>query len=462
MIVMDNTQSFYCDAKYQQGQNIMKEMIRIIPLLAICFLTFLTSTIKAEGGNSNNYLQSVITAIDYHTRNIYLFNYENDKLIIINPFYEIPGWSEALPLQHTVVIPEVNKIFITTDNTKLFPSFIGVLKVNNIDWDKRKAELELEDAIMLDTPDTPPLMAPVLPINNNQAIPNWLVGRGTQIHGPTLLPGSDLLYHTEFTSDRVRVLNYKTNQLIAGVDPIVIENYTEQTHGVNFNNSGSIGLGTGYFFDNNIIDVYKPNKITGELTPIGQIKLGSEERYAALTHFTYWLDERYAVTATMQLDKTSITPSTTKEIIPPSVWLLDAIELTATKIISSTDSDTGHGIYRSASDIAFANGKLYIAEEDSLHADEFGRDGFVSIFDLSDRYNPKFIKRLKPGPDLPKGFAVSHALSPSPDERYMLAASWVSGYVIKIDTATDKVVKIWGPSDGLVKPHGLFAAGNRR
>ena len=44
----------------------------------------------------------------------------------------------------------------------------------------------------------------------------------------------------------------------------------------------------------------------------------------------------------------------------------------------------------------------------------------------------------------------------------MLAASWVSGYVIKIDTATDKVVKIWGPSDGLVKPHGLFAAGNRR
>ena len=65
-IVMDNAQSFYCDAKYQQGQNIMKKMIRIIPLLAMCFLTFLTSTIKAEGGNSNDYLQSVITAIDYH------------------------------------------------------------------------------------------------------------------------------------------------------------------------------------------------------------------------------------------------------------------------------------------------------------------------------------------------------------------------------------------------------------
>ncbi|WP_244888063.1 YncE family protein [Nitrosomonas nitrosa] len=258
----------------------------------------------------------------------------------------------------------------------------------------------------------------------------------------------------------MRVVNHKTNEF-ASVDPISIPGYTEQTHGINFNKSGTIGLGTGYFFDNSVIDVYKSNRETGELQVVGQIMLGDEKRHAAFTHFVYWLDERYALTASMQFDKTSLTPDTTKQIIPPSVWLLDTLEGTATKIIRHTNHPNGQGIFRSASDLAVVNGKLYIAEEDTIDS-TFADDGYVSIFDLSDRYKPRFIKRMKPGHELPTGYAVAHTLSPTPDNRYLMLASWASGYIVKIDTTTDTVVKVFGPNDGLVKPHGIFAAGGSR
>ncbi|ABI60211.1 MULTISPECIES: hypothetical protein [Nitrosomonas] len=409
----------------------------------------------------NNYLQPVATAIDYHSGLIYLFNYDKDKLITVEPT-SLFGWPGNVPLQHTLVFPEGDKILITTDNTAEHSAYIVILKVKDINWDAGTTSLEVEATIAIDNPGTPAEFPFVEPVNNVQNIPHWLVGRGTtQIHGPTILPYSDFVYLTELTSDRVRVFNHKTNELVSGVDPIVIPDYTEQTHGIMFNKSGTIGLGTGYFFDNSLIDVYKPNRQTGELQTIGQIKLGDEERHAAFTHFVYWLDERYAVTASMQLDKTSLTSVNTKQIIPPSVWLLDTLEGTAKKIINHTNNANGAGIFRSPSDLAVVNGKLYIAEEDSLDF-TFANDGYISVFDLTDRNKPRFLKRLKPGRELPNGYAVAHTISPTPDNRFLIVASWVSGYVLKIDTETDTVVKAWGPNDGLTKPHGICTAGGLR
>lgn len=143
------------------------------------------------------------------------------------------------------------------------------------------------------------------------------------------------------------------------------------------------------------------------------------------------------------------------------MWLIDAWEGTATKIISHTNNVNGHGVFRSASDLAVIGDKLYIAEEDTIDH-TFGEDGYLSVFDISDRFNPRFIKRFKPGEEFPQGYAVAHTLSPTPDSRYLMLASWVSGYVIKIDTLTDTVVKVFGPNDGLVMPHGLHAAGGIR
>lgn len=452
---------------------ILRSWARGVTLAAICTFSLSSGAIFAKDNRPaplptyqypdvyNNYLQPIATAIDYHSGMVYLFNYENDKLITIDPT-SLSGWPGNVPLQHTLVLPEGNKIFITSDNTAEHPAYIIILKVNDINWDAGTISLAVETAIAADNPGTPTEFPFVEPVNNVQAVPNWLVGRGTtQIHGPTILPYSDFIYMTELTSDRVRVINHKTNELVSGVDPIAIPGYTEQTHGIMFNKSGTIGLGTGYFFDNSVIDVYKPNRQTGELQTIGQIRLGDEKRHAAFTHFVYWLDERYAVTASMQLDKTSLTSATTKQIIPPSIWLLDTLEGTATKILDHTSHANGKGVFRSPSDIAVVNGKLYIAEEDSLDY-TFANDGYISVFDLTDRYKPRFLRRLKPGRELPTGYAVAHTISPTPDNRYLIVASWVSGYVLKIDTETDTVVKIWGPNDGLTKPHGICTAGGLR
>ncbi|WP_287719366.1 hypothetical protein [Nitrosomonas sp.] len=453
---------------------ILRSWARGVTLAAICTFSLSSGVILAKKDNHptplptyqyptayNHYLQPLATAIDYHSGMIYLFNYENDKLIIVDPT-SLSGWPGDIPLQHTLLLPEGNKFFITSDNTPEHSAYVIVLNINNIDWDAGTASLSVETVIAADNPGTPTEFPYVESVNNAQAIPNWLIGRGaTQIHGPTLLPYSDFLYLTELTSDRVRVINHKTNEFVSGIDPIAIPGYTEQTHGINFNQSGTIGLGTGYYFDNSVIDVYKPNRQTGELQTIGQIKLGDEKRHAAFTHHIYWLDERYALTASLQLDKTSLTPATTKKIIPPSVWLLDTVEGTATKIIDDTNHPNGKGVFRSASDVAVVNGKLYIAEEDSLDH-TFANDGYISIFDFTDRYKPRFIKRLKAGRELPNGFTTAHSIAPTPDHRFLLVISWFSGYVLKLDTETDTIVKVWGPRDGLIKPHGIFTAGNRR
>lgn len=404
-------------------------------------------------------LRPFVSAIDYHTRQIYLFNYKSDRVVTVDPL-RLSDWPGDVPLQHTVLSPDGSTLYVTTDNTADHSAYLVVLRIKSINWKRNRARFEVKEVAAFDDPNTPAELPFVEAVNDTQAVPGWLLAGGTQIHGPTTLSYSNFIYFTSWTSDKIRVWDSDSNEF-ARVDPIRIRGYTEQTHGVFFNRSGSLGLGTGYFFDNCVIDLYKVNRRTGRLKPAGQIGLEEGDSRACFTHYVFWLDERYAVTVTMQLDKTSLTPDEVEAIIPPSAWMIDAWEKTATKIISATDHPDGEGILRSASDLAVIGNKLYIAEEDTIDP-TFADDGFVSVFDISDGYRPQFLKRFKPGEELPVGFAVAHSLTPTPDHRYLLVASWQSGYVIKIDTQTDTVVKVFGPEHDIVMPHGLFGAGNNR
>ena len=127
-------------------KSIMK-LGRMVSLAAACMMVFSAGTLSADQDDddhgqfhfrSNQYpdfqnkqypnvykdlLQPVVTAIDYHTRVIYLFNYENDGLIIVDPL-SITGWPGDVPLQHTGVLPGGNVVYITTDNTELHSSYI--------------------------------------------------------------------------------------------------------------------------------------------------------------------------------------------------------------------------------------------------------------------------------------------------------------------------------------------------
>ena len=412
-------------------------------------------------------LSPYVSAIDYSTRNVYIFNYENDELITISQD-NIQGWPGSLPLQHTAINAKGDRIWISTDATVNEPPRVFMLSVKDVDWENNTAKLKVLSNVEVGSigePSTLP-MVESMP-GSTQEIAAWIQPSMTQVHGQTFLPFTDFMYMTAYTGDQVYIFkNGRKNMTLE--DTVSIPGFSEQTHGISFNTGGSVGLGTGYFYDNNIIDVYKPNWGTGELTTKGQIELAidvdGEKWVAPMTHLVAWVDTRYAVVATMQHDRTSLTPSDVDGFIGPSVWLLDSIDLTATKILDQAMSATEGGVFRSASDVAVVNGKLYIAEEDSVRQVDVNdaRDGYVSVFDLTDRLNPVFLKRLKPGEDLPVGYNIAHTFSPTVDGRFIMLGSWHSGFVIKIDTYDDTVAHIWGPDDGLVMPHGLYAAGGLR
>lgn len=413
-------------------------------------------------------LQPLVTAIDYATRNIYIFNYENDEMITIQQS-EIQDWPGDLPLQHTAITADGQHMWVSSDATVNEPPMIFRLGIKKLNWNNNTAKLKVESVSEVGGVGEPATYTPAEEVGGSiQSTPAWIQPSMTQVHAFTFLPFSDWMYTTEYPTDKVHILKNRKHKTVLK-DTVQIDGWTEQTHGVMFNASGSTGVGVGYFFDNTKLDVYKPNRKTGELVPFGQIELAMEgengEKFvAAMTHLISWLDERYAVTASMQFDRTSLTPADVDGFIGPSIWLLDTVDLTATKIIDQATNVGGGGVFRSASDVAVVNGKLYIAEEDSIllpHIDD-ARDGFVSVFDLSDRLNPVFLKRLEPGVDLPAGYNIAHTFSPSVDGRFVIVGSWHSGYVIKIDTYDDTVAHIWGPDDGLVMPHGVFAAGGLR
>lgn len=400
----------------------------------------------------------LVTAIDYHTRNLYLINYKTDQIITVNPLV-IKGWPDDVPLQHTIVSASGDRIIVTSDSTETHPAMAIELKVELLSWYQGQVSLHVKNIYELTEPDAAPLLPAVKPVNKIQNVPNWTLPDVRQIHGPTLLPRSNLVYLTDWTSAQIRILDVGAGSM-ASFDPLVYKGFSEQTHGVVFNKAGTIGLGTGYFYDNSYVDLYAVVK-SGAVKPVKRIKLGSDKSYAAMTHYAAWLDNRFAYTATMQLDRTSLTPGDVEEIIGPSLWIIDSWTGKSKQVLGSTQDSYGNGVYRSASDMAIAGGKLFIAEEDSLDYD-FGDDGYVAIYSLKNPLNPKLIKRLRPGKELPKGFSVAHTLSATPDDRHVYMASWASGFVVKINVATNNVEKVYGPDDGMVMPHGIFVSGQIR
>ncbi|MCE2595059.1 hypothetical protein K6Y31_09540 [Motilimonas cestriensis] len=399
-------------------------------------------------------LKNVMAALDMMESEIILINVDND-IIIQQRLDALSGWPGGRP-QHVLISPNAKWLYVTTDASTTHAANIVVIKVNNYAWKQGFVELEVTKVLQAEPANTSSSYNTPTQTSPLQPIASWTQPAMTQIHGPTILPYSKYVYFTQWSDNKVRVIDTKTQEF-ASVDPIVIDNVTEQTHGVYFNKSGTLGLSTGYYYDDGDIDLFDVDKKTGALTLQKKIRLGDEQAYAAFTHFNTWIDERYAVTASMQFGPTSNTPAGAT-IIPPSIWMIDAWEGTAWPILGTANNEAEAGVLRSASDVTVAAGKLYIAEEDSLDG-SYGDDGFISIYDLSDKNNPQLIKRLAPGLGLPADFAVAHGLGVSADQRFIYVSSYASKYILKLDTKTDTIVKVYGAADGLTMPHGGYVSG---
>lgn len=418
---------------------------------------------KDKWGNSSHFdldftlNRNIYTIVDIGDRELVLIDTETNA-IIQKPLESLGDYPGGNP-QHAWISPDQSTIYLTSDASPPTPAAITVVDVNDINWPEGEADLTISHVLILDPPGSVSSYPDLQQVDDRQPIANWTQPQFTQAHGPSFLPGSDYGYVTHWTDNRIQVIDTTTNQFV-DFAPLTFGEDSRQTHGVNFNSEGTLALGTGYYYDHNEIDLYAVDRSTGNLEHQGTIELNEENSYAAFTHYTAWLDDRFALTASMQFGPTSLTPPG-QEVIGPSVWLLDTQTQSARMVIGTAETPDDEGIYRSPSDFAVVGDKLYVAEEDSL-GDSFGSDGFVSVFDISDPQDPSFIKRFQPGAELPADFAIAHGINATPDGEYIYVASYASDYIIKIDTSEDEVVKVYGSQDGLNAPHGGFLAGQYR
>lgn len=419
-------------------------------LLAIALAT---TAAQAHEGETHQ----IMSAVNMMHCDLILINVDTDELVI-TPLKHAGNWPDAI-CQHSWITPDRSKIFISTDANATEGTKIAALQLDMVDWAQRTAHVSLQALIPMGNPGelssipVPTQTSPKQPI---PAVPSGWFPTYAQIHGPTLLPGTDFTYLTGYTNSNIYVLNNKTNQIVRKQS---FGNDSRQLHGIYFNPSGRIGLSAPYQFDLNQVKVYVPNRNTGALFQVGSITLGTRNQYAAFSHFTTWVDDRFAFIGTMQSGSTSLTPGGAS-VIGPSVWRLDVARMQAVRVLGPTDSVDGVGVYRPASDVAVVGNTLIVAEEDTLDGNV--GPGYIAFFDISELNAPKLLKRLKPGVELPADFKVAHVISLTNDKRFAYVSSYYSNHILKIDVASRQVTKVFSSADGLDMPHGEFISGNLR
>jgi DNA-binding beta-propeller fold protein YncE len=394
---------------------------------------------------------------------LYLTNIDTNKRIRIDLSRDKDHpWPGGLPL-HTIITPDGRKAYLSVMNTNDKPLTILALRIGNIDWKNGTADVKITKIMHAgDSGIKPSMLVPT----GTDAQPVTAIWKpdNHQLHGPTAHPSWKFVYFTDWTDNKIRVVDVATDKL-AGVDPIQDGTLTRQLHGVFFNPTGTLALAPGYYYDMNQVILFKVDEQTGNLTVDKVIPLTvSEEKkeYAAFTQFVTWLDKRYAITSSQQTGNTSLTPTGWK-VIGPSVWLIDAVKGKAKMIIDPVRSpDDEHGIYKPASDVAVVGERLYVGEEDSMDR-TIDNAGYISVWNITDISHPRFMKRLRPGgrEGLPAHFQLAHTLYRTLDGRYVYVEDWNGGHVVKIDTRRDdKVVDVASKSNvGWHMPHGAFIPG---
>jgi hypothetical protein len=401
-----------------------------------------------------HHMMSAVNMMDCH---LILIDVDSD-MMIMKSLRELAGFPDAI-CQHSWITPDRKKVFISTDGNANTGTKIVALRLDNVDFHNMTGDVTLESVIPVGVAGTlssiavPTQESPLQPI---PPVPSAWFPTYSQLHGPTLLPGSPFSYLTGYTDSNVYVLNNTTNQVVRTTN---FGAAGKQMHGISFNASGTYGLSAPYQFDRSKVNIFTANKTTGAVSQVGAIQLGTKDKHAAFVHFVSWADDRYAYVGTMQADRTSFTATDTK-IIGPSVWRIDATLKTAKKILGPTNSINGSGVYRPASDVAVVGNTLIVAEEDTLDGNV--GPGYIAFFDITDPAAPTLIKRMVPGVELPADFKVAHVISVVDNKQFAYVSSYYSNHIIKIDLNSRNVTKVFSEADGLHMPHGEFISGNTR
>lgn len=373
--------------------------------------------------------------VDMHTYTLGLVNTATNAHANVD-LKTLPGWPGPAPL-HTLMMPSGDKVYVSYMGSKTEPVGLAVIKIRSIDWNAGTADVVVTKDLRMDPAGAPSNFPAVTQTSPRQPIATWNRSDFGQVHAPQFLPHSPFAYFNMWTDNRIFAINTVTDTVLPAQ---TFGAHSQQLHGVHFNPAGNLGLSVGYYYDKGLLSLFRPDRQTGELTYVADIWLGTPTRYAAYVHTVIWLDNRYAVAGTMQFGPTSLTPPGSS-IIPPGIWLIDARRRTAKQVVGQAMTVNDPGVLRSASYVAMARRKLFVAEEDSLDG-SFGDDGFVTVYDMENPERPKFIKRFRPGVELPADFNAAHAFSVTPDDKFVFCESYNSGYIIKIDVASLQVVHV--------------------
>jgi hypothetical protein len=223
---------------------------------------------------------------------IYLLN-PNDDLITIDLSADPLFPNGGMPL-HTLILPNGHKAYLTTmssyENGQQIPATILVLQINNINWSAKTANVKITKVLRAEEATTAPsILIPTEVPGSHQPVTSLWKPNNQQIHGPTLHPNGKYAYFTEWTNNKIRVIDTHRDEF-ARVDPIEYSTFTRQLHGVFFNKEGTKALSPSYYFDLNYVVLFDVDERTGDLhlsslIPLSGSDFGMANSYAAFTHF---------------------------------------------------------------------------------------------------------------------------------------------------------------------------------
>jgi DNA-binding beta-propeller fold protein YncE len=159
---------------------------------------------------------NIMISTDMMQPHLYLTNIDTDKRIRIDLSRD-HRWPGGLPL-HTIITPDGRKAYLSVMNTDDKPLTILALQIGNIDWNNGTADVKITKVIRAGDPGIKPSMLVPTETDPNQPVTAlWTTSvNNHQLHGPTAHPSWKFVYFTDWTDNKIRVVDVATDELARG------------------------------------------------------------------------------------------------------------------------------------------------------------------------------------------------------------------------------------------------------
>ena len=181
--------------------------------LALAVLATVPSLASAASPN-------LMIGTDMGHTDLYLFNMDTDQRIKVDMSKD-PMWPGGGAL-HTIITKDGSKAYLSVMSSDKDPATFLALRINKLDWKTGTADVKVTKVMRAAEPgEQPSFLIPTQTDPNQPVTDLWKVTRvnGQQLHGPTIHPNGKYVYFTQWTDNKIRVIDVDKDEL-AAVDPI--------------------------------------------------------------------------------------------------------------------------------------------------------------------------------------------------------------------------------------------------